>query len=169
MTRRALKVSKELLLVDSTTITVGKSRLPWTVYHGERAGIKLHVSYSPLTEMPLQVVETTGLVHDGPIGEQLVDSRFVLVEDRAYFKITRIDQFIKDQQMFVIRMKENVEIFRPHALQRLEQDGSPVTRDITCQLGTEQSRSKERHRVVFFKDDYGDEMRVSYQFNERSS
>ncbi|MFE4430548.1 hypothetical protein ACFY5J_26065 [Peribacillus butanolivorans] len=40
---------------------------------GRRAGIKLHVSYSPLTEMPLQVVRTTGLVHDGPIVEQLVD------------------------------------------------------------------------------------------------
>ncbi len=60
----------------------------------------------------------------------------------------------------MIRMKENVEIFRPHALKRMEEAESPVTRDITCQLGTEQSRSKERHRVVFFKDDYGNEMRV---------
>ena len=31
--------------------------------------------------------------------------------------------------MFVIRMKENVEIFRPHSLKRIEQAGSPVTRD----------------------------------------
>lgn len=160
MTRRALKISKELLLVDSTTITVGKSRLPWALYHGERAGIKLHVSYSPLTEMPLQVIETTGLVHDGPIGEKLVDSRFILVEDRAYFKIKRIDHFTEEQQKFVIRMKENVEIFRPHALQRLEKEGSTITRDITCQLGTKQSRSKQRHRVVFFKDDDGKDMRV---------
>ena len=160
VTRRSLKISKELLLVDSTTITVGKSRLPWALYHGERAGIKLHVSYSPLTEMPLQVVETTGLVHDGPIGEQLVDCRFILVEDRAYFKIKRIDQFTEDQQKFVIRVKENVEIFRPYALKRMEEAESSVTRDITCQLGTEQSRSKKRHRVVFFKDDYGNEMRV---------
>ncbi|MFT8320722.1 MAG: IS4 family transposase [Bacillus sp. (in: firmicutes)] len=160
MTRRALNLSKELLLVDSTTITVGKSRLPWALYHGERAGIKLHVSYSPLTEMPLQVVETTGLVHDGPIGEQLVDRRFILVEDRAYFKIKRIDQFTKEHQKFVIRMKENVEIFRPHALKRLAKAGSSVTRDITCKLGTKQSRSKERHRVVFFQDDHGKEIRV---------
>jgi hypothetical protein len=75
VTRRSLKISKELLLVDSTTITVGKSRLPWALYHGGRAGIKRHVSYTPLTEMPLQVVETTGLMHDGPVGEQLIDSR----------------------------------------------------------------------------------------------
>ncbi len=90
----------------------------------------------------------------------MADSRFILVEDRAYFKIKRIDQFKEDKQMFVIRMKENVEIFRPHALKHLEEDGSSISRDITCQLGTKQSRSKERHRVVFFKDDYGKEMRV---------
>lgn len=160
MTRRVLKVLKDLLLVDSTTITVGKSRLHWALNHGERAGIKLHVSYSPLTEMPLQVVETTGLVHDGRTGEQLVDSRFIMVEDRAYFMIKRIDQFTENQQKFVIRMKDNVEIYRPHALKRLEETGSHVTRDITCQLGTKQSRSKKRHRVVFFKDNHSHEIRV---------
>ncbi|WP_310793601.1 hypothetical protein [Salipaludibacillus neizhouensis] len=83
-----------------------------------------------------------------------------MVEDRVYFKIKRIDQFTKDQQKFVIRLKENVEIFRTHVLKRMQEAESPVTLDITCQLGTEQSRSKERHRVVFFKDDYGNEMRV---------
>lgn len=159
-TRRTLKIPKDLLLIDSTTITVGKSRLPWALYHGERAGIKLHVSYTPHTEMPLQVVETTGLVHDGPISEQLADARFIMVEDRAYLKIKRIDQFVSDQQKFVIRMKENIEVYHPHALQRIEQKGSRVTRDITCQLGTKQTRSEKRHRVVFFKDDYGNEMRV---------
>ncbi len=161
-TRRALKISKELLLVDSTTITVGESRLPWALYHGERAGIKLHVSYTPLTEMPLQVIETTGLKHDGPVGEKLVDPRFILVEDRAYFKIKRIDAFVSsvEKQPFVIRMKENVEIVQPHALKHYKSEGSPVTRDFTCQLGTKQSRSEKRHRVVFFKDDNGNEIRV---------
>ncbi|MED1564300.1 IS4 family transposase, partial [Alkalihalobacillus alcalophilus] len=57
-------------------------------------------------------------------------------------------------------MKENIEITRPHSLKRLEQPHSPVTRDITCLLGTLQSRSKQRHRVVFFTDDKGREIRV---------
>ncbi len=151
---------KDLLIVDSTTITVGKTRLPWAVYHGERSGIKLHVSYSPETDMPLQVVESTGLVHDGPVGERLIDPRFVMVEDRAYFKIKRIDHFVADQQHFVIRMKDNIEVVRPHSLKRLDQAGSPVIRDITCQLGTTQSRSKERHRVVTFMDDKRREIHV---------
>lgn len=71
----------------STTITVGKSSLPWALYHGERSGIKLHVSFTNRTDMPLQVVETTGLKHDGPIGVELEDKRFILVADRAYLNI----------------------------------------------------------------------------------
>jgi len=86
--------------------------------------------------MPLRVIESTGLIHDDPIGEKLVDSRFVLVEDRAYFKIKRIDQFISDKQDFVIRIKENVKIFRPKSLKHMPVKGSRVTKDITCQLGT---------------------------------
>jgi hypothetical protein len=34
-TRRQMSIPKELLLVDSTTITVGKSRLPWALFHGD--------------------------------------------------------------------------------------------------------------------------------------
>ena len=149
-TRRVIKITNKLLIVDSTTITVGKSRLPWAVYHGERSGIKLHISYSPEAEMPVRVVESTGLKHDGPMGEKLVDLRYVLVEDRAYFNIKRIDQSVLDKQDFVIRLKENVEIFRPKSLKRTPVEGSRIMKDITCQLGTPQSRSKKRHHIVFF-------------------
>ena len=159
-TRRALKIPKRLLLVDSTTLTVGKNRLPWALYHGERSGIKLHVSYTPETCMPLDVVETTGLVHDGPVGEGLADQRFILVQDRAYFNIKRIDQFVADKQDFVIRMKENIELSTVRSLQRLPEDGTNITRDFTCRIGTPQSRSKKRHRVVFFTDHEGQEIRV---------
>jgi len=51
--RRSLKLKKELLAIDSTTITVGKNRLPWALYHGERSGIKLHVSFTNRMGMPL--------------------------------------------------------------------------------------------------------------------
>ncbi|MEK3888034.1 transposase [Bacillus sp. FSL K6-3431] len=93
------------MVVDSTAITVGNCGLQWTVFHGERSGIKLHVSFTPETNMPLKLIETVGLKHDGPVGEGIAYKRFVLVEDRAYFKIKRIDKFILDGQNFVIRVK----------------------------------------------------------------
>jgi hypothetical protein len=100
--RRTLKMPKTLLLIDSTTLTVGKTRLPWAVYHGERSGVKLHVSFTNETDMPLQIVETTGLKHDGPIGKQLEDKRFVLVGDRAYFSIEKVDDYVQNGQDFVL-------------------------------------------------------------------
>lgn len=139
-TRRALKIPNRLLLVDSTTITVGKNRLSWALYHGERSGIKLHVSFTSETGMPLAVIETGGLVHDGPVGEGLADPRFILVQDRTYFNIKRIDRFVSDKQDFVIRMKENIELSAVRSLQRLPEEGSNVTRDVTCWLG---------HRILF--------------------
>ncbi|WP_138224140.1 hypothetical protein [Paenibacillus algicola] len=43
-TRGKLTFPKELLLIDSTAMTVGITRLPWAPYHGERAAVKLHVA-----------------------------------------------------------------------------------------------------------------------------
>ncbi|WP_446189246.1 transposase [Geobacillus subterraneus] len=103
-TRRSLRV------VDSTTVTVGKNRLPWAPYHGERAGVKLHIAYSPESSLPADVMETTGLRHDGPVGEPLTNAQQVLVEDQAYVKIERLDRFVEQHQLFVIRMKDNIEL-----------------------------------------------------------
>ncbi|MCP3764369.1 hypothetical protein NLX67_18665 [Domibacillus sp. A3M-37] len=90
---------------------------------------------------------TAGLKHHRPVGEQLTDKRFVLVSDRSYCKISRIDQFVSDKQDFVIRIKDNIELSTVRSLQRQTLNGSCVTRDITCRLGTPQSRSEKRHRV----------------------
>ncbi|MGG3956575.1 transposase, partial [Bhargavaea massiliensis] len=57
--RRSLRFPKPLRIVDSTTVTVGKNRLSWAPYHGERSGIKLHVAYSPEHQSPMDAIETT--------------------------------------------------------------------------------------------------------------
>jgi hypothetical protein len=160
--RRTLKMPKTLLSVDSTTITVGKTRLPWAVYHGDRSGFKLHVSFTNKTAMPLQVVETTGLKHDGPIGKSLEDKRFILVCDRAYFSIEKVDRYVteKEKQPFVIRLKDNVQLNRKKALKGNPTKDSNVTADFTCTLGTPQKQTKKRHRVIQFTNHEGKEMRV---------
>ncbi|HDX9688579.1 TPA: IS4 family transposase [Bacillus thuringiensis] len=149
-TRRTLKMPRTLLSIDSTTITVGKTRLPWAVYHGERSGIKLYVSFTNETVMPLQIVETTGLKHDGPIGVSLEDKRFILVCDRAYFSIDKVDRYVteKEKQHFVIRLKDNVQLNRKKSLKGTRPTDSNVTADFTCTIGTPQKQTKKRHRVV---------------------
>lgn len=143
--RRTLNMPKTLLSIDSTTITVGKTRLPWAVYHGERLGIKLHVSLSNDTAMPLQVVETIGLKHDGPIGIELEDKRFILVGDRAYFSIDKVDRYLSEDQAFVFRLKDNIQLHRKKSLQGSRPNGSNVTADFTCH-----PKNKRKNATVSF-------------------
>ncbi len=91
---------------------------------------------------------------------------YILVNDRAYGKIKRFDQYVTEQQYFVTRIKENMTLINPHSLKRVKADNSNVTRDITCYLGTPQSQSQLRHRVAIFHDDYGNEIRVATNFQE---
>lgn len=159
--RRSMKLpKKQLLLIDSTTVTVGKTRLPWAIYHGEKSGIKLHVSYTHTTGMPLKVVETTGRKNDGPIGIQLEAPRFIIVGDRAYFSIDKVDRYLGSGQDFVFRLKENILLNRKKSLQRNCLNGSNVATDFTCILGSSQKQTEKRHRVVEFLDDDGDLIRV---------
>ena len=141
-------------------MTVGKNRLPWALYHGERSGIKLHVSFTNSTGMPLQVVETTGLKHDGPIGVELEDKQFIIVADRAYFSIDKADRYVTTKQDFVIRLKENIQLNRKKSLKRATVEGSNIVADFTCTLGTAQKQTKKRHRVVEFTDYEGEIVRV---------
>jgi hypothetical protein len=159
-TQRKLAFPKELLLVDSTTVTVGKTRLPWAPYHGERAGIKLHVSLQAENGQPLNAIESIGAKHDGPVSEGLAHADYIMVMDRAYGKLERLDRYKEAGQSFVIRLRDNVHLEKPRALRRQKESNSPIVRDLTCQLGTPQCRSKQRHRVVTFQDFEGREIRV---------
>lgn len=84
----------------STLISSLIEAATWAIYHGERSGIKLHVSFTNETAMPLQVVETKGLKHDGPVGGNLEDARFILVCYRAYFSIEKVDRYLQEKQHF---------------------------------------------------------------------
>ncbi|WP_240419412.1 transposase [Paenibacillus periandrae] len=57
-------------------------------------------------------------------------------------------------------MRDNVHLEKPIALRQQSPMELPVIRDITCQLGTPQCRSKKLHRVVIFQDFEGSEIRV---------
>ncbi|WP_316502821.1 transposase [Paenibacillus sp. B2(2019)] len=97
---------KKLLLIDATTMTVGKMRLPWAPYHDERAGIKLHVALRAETVQPLNVMETIGSRHDRPVSEHLEHPDYIIVMDRAYEKLERLDRYKTDKQSFVIRLRD---------------------------------------------------------------
>ncbi|WP_162160631.1 transposase [Paenibacillus gorillae] len=141
-------------------MTVGKTRLPWAPYHGERAAVKLHVALRAQNGQPFSVTESIGARHDGPLCESLENPDFIMVMDRAYGKLEHLDRYKQEGQSLVIRLRDNVHFEKAYALKRQVPADSQVIRDITCQLGTPQCRSNHRHRVVIFRDFEGRKIRI---------
>lgn len=142
-----------LLSIDSTTIAIWKTSLPWTIYHSERSGIKLHVSFTNETAMPLQVVETTGgLKHGDLVGESLEDACFILVCDRAHFSIEEADRYLQEkQQHSVLRVKDNIQLNRKKSLKGCRTMDSRVISYFTCTLGNIAKTNKETslYRTIY--------------------
>ncbi|WP_083769613.1 transposase [Salisediminibacterium selenitireducens] len=89
--------------------------------------------------------------------------------DCVYGKHAQLDDYERQDQRFVIRFRENVKCHRPQGLQCFIPTHSNVTDDITCQLGTEQSRTTHRFRVVTFNDHKGHPIRVATNIRDLSA
>lgn len=159
-TRRVLNLPKDLLAIDSTTITVGEGRLKWAKFKGEKSGIKLHVALNVNSLMPQKVIESNARKHDGPIGEGLMNTDCILVEDRAYGKHSRYDMFKSKGQSFVIRIKDNIILRQARNVKSFKTQDSNIIKDVTCYLGEDSSKTENRFRVVEFTDFYGKSIRV---------
>lgn len=156
-TRRVLGIPKELLIVDSTTITVGLGRLPWAPHKGQKAGVKLHVGLIGDQGELHKVTETTGYEPDLKSCPHLLDKRFILVADRSYGKHKLFDSYQeeKNRQYFVIRLRDNTTFTNPTPRARKRPFAGSIEQDLTCQLGKNQALSENRFRVVILKDPKG--------------
>lgn len=79
----------EIQLIDSTTITVGKSRLPWAVYHDERSGINCMSASQMKQQYLLKSLKQQGSNMTVPLGKAL------RINALSSFVIVRIFQLIK--------------------------------------------------------------------------
>ncbi|NQX49910.1 IS4 family transposase [Paenibacillus tritici] len=156
-TKRTLGIPKELLIVDSTTISVGVGRLPWAPLKGQKAGVKLHVGLVGDSNELHKVTETTAERHDLTSCASLLDSLYILVGDRAYGKHGLFDRYQeqKERQYFVIRLKDNTTLVNPITRLRNRPFEGSVEQDLTCQLGKVKALTKNRFRVVILKDPKG--------------
>lgn len=89
--RSVASETRKIIAVDSTTMTFGKSKLPWAKYHGEKSGVKLHVHYAVTSGMPLKAEESTGIVHDNSVSKHDTFSGAILVKDMAYTDMDTFD------------------------------------------------------------------------------
>lgn len=156
-TRRSLGIPKELLIVDSTQVTVGAGRLPWAPIRGQKSGIKLHVGLIADRGEVHRVTETTGNEHDLNSCADLIDPTRILVADRSYGKHKLFDEYDiqKRRQYFVIRLRDNTTFHDPVPRVRKKPFTGTIEQDLLCQLGKNKALSERRFRVVILRDPKG--------------
>ncbi|AIQ67656.1 IS4 family transposase [Paenibacillus graminis] len=156
-TKRSLGIPKELLVVDSTQVTVGMGRLPWAPIRGQKSGIKLHVAIIADRGELHRVTETTGNEHDLNSCAELIDPTRILVADRSYGKHKFFDAYDVqiERQYFVIRLRDNTTFHDPVPRIRKKPFTGSIEQDLTCQLGKNKALSERRFRVVILRDPKG--------------
>lgn len=159
--RRAFHLPVSLAALDSTTMTVGENQLPWAPYHGDRSGVKMHTFFHVDTMLPIQVEVSKGLTHDASIANKFAHQLITSVRDRAYATIPDFDGLEKDEKGFVIRLKKSMYTQRRKSLKRLKPEQTRVTDDYSATIGKGPNQSDHRFRIVCFKDDEGNTLRVA--------
>ncbi|MFD1176355.1 IS4 family transposase, partial [Paenibacillus puldeungensis] len=99
-----------------------------------------------------KVTETTGNSPDLHSCADVLDPKFILVADRAYGKHKRFDEYLEQNQSFVIRLHDNTTFYEPIPRERNQPFTGTLEQDFTCQLGKNKSLSQHRFRVVILKD-----------------
>ena len=98
-------------IVDSTTVSLNKTRYPWAKFQTTKSGVKLHFRFAYIGNgdtYPDKAVITNASVHDVNRLEIVVDEKLAInIFDRGYLDFERFDELSHDEFFFVSRIKKN--------------------------------------------------------------
>jgi putative transposase len=120
-----------LRLIDSTPIPLGKI-IGWAKWNGRIKGLKLHVVYDPVSDIPTDIQITDANINDVTIGEQFpIVPGCTYAFDKAYCKYPWWTAIHRAGATFVTRQKTTSR-FRAtgwHKLKRRRGDGFEIIDD----------------------------------------
>ena len=102
--------------LDSTTIDLCLSLIPWAKFRKRKAAVKLHTLLALQGNFPTLVIITPGQVHDVNILDDLVfDPGAFYVMDRAYLDFGRLHRIYRASAFFVTRTRANFQFRRRYS------------------------------------------------------
>ena len=110
-------------LIDSSPIPLGKI-CKWATWNGRIRGMKLHVVYDPLADVPMEVEVTPANVNDVEIGREVpVKAGTTYVFDKGYCRFDWWQKINDTSAFFVTRAKVSIRL-RPikHRTNRKRKD-----------------------------------------------
>ncbi|MDT8863105.1 IS4 family transposase [Alkalihalobacillus sp. MEB130] len=162
--RRSFVRKYKLYAIDSTTITFKHPNYAWARYSSCRHAIRLHTLFDILESQPTNVIETTGRDHDIMVAPKLFsvdDPSAVFIGDRGYASTAIFEQLEGTNKQFVIRIADAFTASHKKSLKRLRLGESNIIEDETAGLGKGSRQTKNRYRLVTFRDAEGNKIRVA--------
>ena len=103
-----LKLSKKLLIMDSTTIDLCLSMFPWAKFRKKKGAVKIHTLMQADGLLPTFLYITDGKVHDSKAAKVLnVPPESFLVFDKGYHDFAQYNYYNNKKIHFITRMKTN--------------------------------------------------------------
>ena len=118
----SVRLKRAAYALDSTTIDLCLSLVPWANFRTTKAAIKLHTLMDLRCSIPSVVVISRGNMHDVNILDQLIfEPGAIYIMDRAYLDFTRLFRINNASAFFVTRAKRNTQFQRikSHEVDRL--------------------------------------------------
>ncbi|MED4351033.1 IS4 family transposase [Schinkia azotoformans] len=149
-----------LRIVDATHISLPAVLSDWAYVTKGWNVVKMHtrlVVASPDVSFPDKIVPSNGKVTDHEGGDLLIEiSDATYVMDRGYMDLYRMNEWIKDNIKFVIRLRKDVTV---RLIEEYEvPEGTTIQTDAKVILG--ESGKMRPLRLVEFLDEEGNEYRV---------
>ena len=146
-----------LRLLDATPIPLD-DLVTWAAWNGRTRGLKLHVAYDPVNDLPRRIEVTPSTVNDVQIGKAVpIERGATYVYDKAYCDYAWWTRLHEGGARFVTRQKTHARyrVIRSRPLRKTKGDGFTVLDDAEVRLAT-QGNAKLRipmRRVRLKRDD----------------
>jgi putative transposase len=123
-------------LIDASPIPLGEV-CKWSKWNGRFRGMKLHVVYDPITDVPHRVEITPANINDVEIGRQVeIEAGMTYVYDKGYCRFDWWQKINDSKAFFVTRPKTNMRLratrFRP--VEQTTGDGFTIIDDAEVRL-----------------------------------
>ena len=153
--RISLPGIKDVLLLDSSTVTLCLSLFPWAKYKQEKGALKLHALLSLMTWLPLNIHVSDGKKPDN-IGAYGVfpNKRNVIVADRGYVDSELWYDWDSNGVTFVVRLKKDITFRRIKELNQPDEGEENILIDEIIKLDGEETKvkySKELRRIAVYR------------------
>jgi hypothetical protein len=150
-------------LIDSSTISMGKTYFKWAEFRSTKAGIKLHTKFNLGIGIPELIVVSNAKSHDKTKMKDLItESNCIYIFDKGYVDYKKFDEFSSNGIKFITRLKDNAAITEVSKLEisysdhMLLDDSINIIEDTICYLGTEGINiTNSKYRVITVVDSEG--------------